>query len=190
METATKSALVKSIEALSDYDFDCVSGFSTKIYLNPEAEKIEVFQDSNNSMPMKAYHHEWLHICNIPSVSVPDSVVSALLEIEDALESAIESYEGTEWNGSNHVGQWSWNEDDSMHFAQLTSELSFASYWEPGDWFESCMGELKKEWESGKTAEQIIDGQHLGDSADGMCDRPAAIEWLEDEIAQWVADAE
>lgn len=183
-----RQTLIDSIEALKDEDFSVGSGFKTDIYLDPEAEKIYTFVGSN-SQPMTAYHRIDRRIVTANSSAIPASVYSAIKSLEDNLDLLIDQYEGSEWNGNNHVGQWSESAEDTLE-SIWDQQLEIASYWDASDWFEPVTDQLKDAWENGQTAEQIIDEQGCGNEADGMCDRDEAITWLESKIEEWQAEAE
>lgn len=181
----TQSALSASISEIGNYDFS--GEWKTDIYLDPEARRLYTFTDTN-CFPVTAYHSIDQLILTVYPTAIASSVESHLKSIESTLLALLDEYQGSEWNGSNHIGQWSLKGKELMEYLdQLPVEI--ASYWEPNDWFEPVISELKAKWESGMTAQQIIDSEHCGDDADGQCDPTKAVGWLEDLIEEWEADA-
>ncbi len=178
-----RQTLVNSIEALQNETFTCASGFSYDVYLDPEAEKIYTFLNSN-AVPVAAYHKIDLRILTLNNGAIPESVYSALKEVEDNLDTLINHYKGAEWDGSNHKGQW---EPEAFNLLEYLQQKDFeiGYYWEPEDWFEPVLGSLRQQWEDGSTAEEIVDREGCGTPVDGMVDRDAAIEWLEEQIREW-----
>jgi hypothetical protein len=65
-----------------------------------------------------------------------------------------------------------------------------AFYLDASEWFGPVVDDLKAEWEAGKTAEQIIDGEYLGNDCDGEVDRDEAIGWLNGMTEEWSASSE
>jgi hypothetical protein len=182
-----RQTLIDSIESLKDEDFDTPSGFKTDIYLDPEAEKVYTFV-GNNSYPRDAHHKIDLRILTVHSGAIPASVYCAIKAIEDILDELIALYKGSEWNGSNHIGQWEPEVDDALEFIHQVDH-QIGHYWEPSDWFGPVMSDLKSAWKEGKTAEETIDLEGCGNDQDGMVDRAVAIAWLETQITEWEAEA-
>lgn len=181
-------SLLDSIESLKTEDFS--GQWKTDIYLDPEAQKIYTFLDTGG-IPMSAYHRIDRRILTVSPSSIPSSVHRAVASVADKLEFLVSLYGGSEWNGNNHVGQWS--EEAELLYDCIQEELAsseIASYWDAGDWFSPIIPTLRAEWKAGKTAEQIIDEQGCGDEIDGMCDRDEAIAWLQSEIDKWEHEEE
>jgi len=190
MTTATleKTALQLSIEALGSENFNVCDGHKTDIYLDPEKKAVYTFVGSNSS-PMAAFNNIDLHLLRVHNGSIASSVQAAIDNVSDNIGSVLALYLGTEWNGNNHVGQWGEGLCDELECLQEKLSLTPAAcYWDASEWFDPVLDDLKTEWEAGKTAEQIIDGQNLGDDCDGEVDRNEAIAWLNGMIGEWSAD--
>lgn len=184
-KTAIES-LHTSIEAIKDHDFS--GQWSTDIYLDPVAQTVYTFLDTNCT-PATAYHNIDRRILSVSPNAIASSVYDWLSNVEDTLASLVGEYEGSEWDGNNDKGKWTEAGEELLDYLnQLPREI--ASYWDAGEWFSPVEGDLKASWESGLTAEQIIDEQGCGNDVDGMCDRAEAIAWLERKIAEWTADNE
>lgn len=187
IDTETQTALHTSILELADYDFS--GEWKTDIYLDPETEKLYTFTNTGG-VPRTVFHGIDQHILSVSPKVIPQSVVDALLYVESLLESVLKGWEGTEWNGNNHIGLWSEDSLDLLtEIQQKTNDYEIAHYWDASEWFSPVIDDLKTAWREGKTAEQIIDAENLGNDADGMCDRSEAISWLEYMIGEWESEA-
>ncbi len=176
-------SLRQSIEEIKDYDFS--GEWKTDIYLDPEQQALYTFTDTGG-IPMDAYHGIDLRIITIKPGAIAESVYDYLSSIEEDLESLLDEYEGSEWNGHNHIGKWKKDEDGMNTLDAIHSEYpQIAYYWDAGDWFSPVISDLRRSWQEGKTAEEIIDEQGCGNEIDGMCDRGEAIAWLEGKIEEW-----
>jgi len=185
MTTETKTALQESIEAIGSENFNVCDGQKTDIYLDPEKKAVYTFVGSNSS-PMAAFHNIDLHLLTVHNGSIPSSVQAAIESVSENIDSVLALYLGTEWDGNNHIGQW--GEDFGAEVECLQEKLSsipLACYWDASEWFNPVVDELKEDWKTGKTAEQIIDGQNLGNDCDGEVDRDEAIGWLNGMIEDW-----
>jgi len=187
--TTTIATLRESIEAIAAEDFTA-QGTTTAIYLDPEKQNVYTFLDTG-AIPMTAYHNIDQLVLRVRPGAIASSVYNELLVIEDRLAAILGQYQGTVWNGSNHIGKWSQDGLDQMealdeYQGQRVNEIAY--YWDAGDWFSPVSDTLKASWQEGQTAEQIIDGQGCGSEQDGMCDRDAAIAWLKEKIGEWEAE--
>ncbi len=153
--------------------------YATVYYLDPENRVIEPYTVIGAGIPAPAYHGIWVKIFSAPAGAIPESVVTNLLRIEDQLIYDCENFQGTEWDGHNHIGVWRNKPDYSVR------QFEIGSFWDPCDWFEPVLQDLREKWENGMNAAQIIDSEDLGNIYDGMVDRDAAIEWLAETIKDW-----
>jgi hypothetical protein len=158
--------------------------FAVAYYLNPVDKVIEnVFV--GGGMPRAAYYGIWIEIFTAPPGAIPQSVVNNLLAIEDRLiYDCQENFKGVEWDGRNHVGVWQNKPNYSWEY-----QFEIGCFWDPYDWFEPVLRDLKDKWRNGMTASQIIDSEDLGDN-EGMVDRDDAIKWLEQVIEEWEEEEE
>ena len=185
--TTTIATLRESIEAIAAEDFTAQEK-ATAIYLDPEKRNVYTFLETGGT-PMAAYHKIDKLVLRVYPGAIASSVYNELLVIEDRLAAILGEYQGTVWNGSNHVGKWSQDGLDQMEaLGEYQGQREIAYYWDAGDWFSPVSETLKASWEEGQTAEQIIDGQGCGSEQDGMCDRDEAISWLKEEIGEWEAE--
>jgi hypothetical protein len=182
--TATKTALEQSIEDLAQADYNVPSGYVTRIYLDPEAGTVYAFASDSSSQPKAAYDGVDRLIVSVNDRAVPQSVADAMPL--DTLRDMLGCYGGTEFDGRNYRGTWSdaeyWNQGGYIELDELQQAIAY--YWDPGEWFDPVISDLKAAWANGDTSAEIIDTQNL-DSGDAVCDRDAAIEWLESMFIQW-----
>jgi hypothetical protein len=152
--------------------------YAVTYYLNPIDRVIEAVSFGGGH-PAPAYHNIWTEVFTAPPGAIPESVVENLLAIEDRLVlDCEENFQGTEWNGYNHIGIWEDKPEYPMEY-----QFEIGVFWDPYDWFD--LRDLKDKWQGGMTAAQIIDSEDLGNIYDGMCRRDEAIKWLEQVIEEW-----
>jgi hypothetical protein len=157
------------------------SRYAVSYYLNPIGQVIEPYTVVGAGIPRAAYHNIWVEVFTAPADAIPQSVVENLLAIEDQLiYDCQHNWLGTEWNGFNHVGLW--KEKPNYPWAY---NFEIACFWDPADWFEPVLGDLKTKWQKGINATSIVDSEDLGNIYDGMVDREEAIQWLENMIEEW-----
>jgi hypothetical protein len=182
-----ETSLHLSILELNNESFFVPSGHKTDIYLDTEKRTIYSFV-SNGGVPVCAYNGIDTLILSVWDRAIPAAVVDTLLDLEDDLLCVLSCYEGTEYDGRNHVGVWASGATDAKEFLwEKANSLSIGSFWDPSDWFGDVLEDLQNSYASGKTPTEIITEQHLGDWQDGECDRDEAIAWLEDMIQLWDA---
>jgi hypothetical protein len=189
MTTATvNQVLMKSIESVGAEEFN--SEFSTGVYLSGEKGIVYSFLKTGG-IPSGVYNNLDVEIMSVPSGHViGDTVLAALQGHAEEIQELLSSYQGSEWDGSNHRGQW--NSQALEWFSecvapQLSCEVG--SYWNASDWFEPVIGELKDRWEAGETVEAIIDSENLGtNDQDGCCDKQEAVDWLQMMFEEWAEE--
>jgi hypothetical protein len=154
--------------------------YAVTYYLDPENKVIESYTVIGAGIPAPAYHGIWVEIFSAPAGAIPESVVANLLRIEDRLIYDCESnFQGTEWDGHNHIGVWRNKPDYSVR------QFEIGCFWDSCDWFEPVLQDLQDKWRKGMNASQIIDSEDLGNIYDGMVDRDEAVKWLEEQIKDW-----
>lgn len=150
-------------------------GWSAALWLDPEDRDVTVWRGIGNGVPAHVWHNRSMHVAIHAGAS--GESVRAICEAHRATIAAIfDSYEGAEWDGSNHVGSWETDDDGEPLYVPLVAKLEAAlaeakTYWPAGDWLSGA-------WEEGKhEVAEAIDGLD-GDA------REAAL----DEVAEaWVA---
>lgn len=83
-----------------------VSGYRHYLVVNPEQRSVSLFYCYGAGTPESVWHRRCTTI-DLPVGVYADSVVECLRAHTDELDEIADLYEGTEWNGSNHVGHWS-----------------------------------------------------------------------------------
>lgn len=113
---------------------------SATLYLVPAAEtedgipRVYSFGRVGAGTPEPAYHGRHLTLADLPRSSVASEVRDCLLAHVDELVALSEAYEGSSWDGHNHVGSWSDDVDYAYaRFGELIGGLP--QYWDAGDWF-------------------------------------------------------
>lgn len=113
---------------------------SATLYLVPAAEtedgipRVYSFGRVGAGTPEPAYHGRHLALADLPRSSVASEVRDCLLAHVDELVALSEAYEGSTWDGHNHVGTWSEDVDYAYaRFGELIGGLP--QYWDADDWF-------------------------------------------------------
>ena len=116
------------------------SGTHVHLYLipaeetNDETPKVITWSNVGAGCPEPAWHSRWL---SLPSPSL-DYCADSLLEIlelqEDELVALAECYEGSHWDGNNHVGSWSEDCD------AIEIDVECETYCDASDWLGGNSG--------------------------------------------------
>jgi hypothetical protein len=177
--------LSQSIQAIASASFDCHGDYSTDVIFDP-TRGIVYTSLNTGGMPREVYFGQHFRITKVTKTVIGESICSALLEIEGLLERLAE-----EFLGADERGRGRWTEEGKKIQSKIEDtidQIELGYYWEPGDWFQDSISDLKSQWEQGFTSEQIIAGENLGNSTDGECDRSAAIAWLDELIEEWKSE--
>lgn len=109
-----KKVSYPSVEELDTGTWSEHSGRSVSLYLCPADEcddgqaRIKAFHRVGPSgTPEPAYHGRWRHLVDYGPQVVGESVLDALEAREDEWLELAAQYEGSQWDGGNHVGTWS-----------------------------------------------------------------------------------
>lgn len=134
--TETKTTVTYNIDSYRNWQ----SGTAVHLYLIPAAESsdgqvhVDAWASVGAGCPMPAWHNRWLPLGTLPQEIVPESLREQLQGQERELLEIAGHYQGSEWNGSNHVGLWS---DGDLLGARVDAlDLSCECYWTPADWYE------------------------------------------------------
>lgn len=122
-----------------------VSGAYNTVYLIPVQEskkgvpEVFVYGSVGNGCPEPAWNHRWLNVSKVPNQATSESVEKILRDHETELLAIAECYRGAQWDGSNHVGNWG-NEDDDTRITYLCDTIFDAmskalTYWDAREWF-------------------------------------------------------
>lgn len=161
---------------------DLHSGYKKALYLAPAEEtddgrpEIRIHTGVGNvGTPMPAFHSRWAPVISYGPMVVGSSVVEFLESIADQLVELSEKYEGSEWDGSNHVGSWNETRDEMLSRTQEWNEAKSShleKYWDAGDYF----GPAGEGWpelceEADINPAVIFQGQHVEDVAEQIAER-------------------
>jgi len=139
--------------------------------------------------PMDYHLHQTVRVLSVPQDAIPTSVRDAVTGIAGQLESLCDTYLGTQWNGHNHVGQWS---DDAVEIRQYIED-----HWDPeidctmdpDDWFGDDWDQLARDVQSGLTPEQIVDASdHTDGHGNQMINRDNAVRYIRDHLDELMAE--
>jgi hypothetical protein len=179
---------LKSIDDLADEDYVCHSGWHNDIYLDPGTGKVYTFY-TDNAVPISAYNGIDQRIYRVHRDAVPTSVRDNILSMGEWLSDMLESFVGTEWDGSNHIGVWKestddlhWREPFDRHFEE---HIQIKYYSDPDEWFTDQ--DLKKLWRDGETPPGVLDKSCL-DNGDSCCKESDALAYLQAKWDEWQAE--
>jgi hypothetical protein len=124
-------------------------GTRVSLILDPEARKVYTFASvGNNSWPMSVHHRLHRTLATYDQSVSAESLQEWLEADEGRLLAIVTKYEGSEWDGSNHVGSWSDEEDDRRLDDELSDELTqdissgaIATYWSASEYYSETEGE-------------------------------------------------
>jgi len=122
----------------SDETHGSCSGTNVTAYLVPAEEsangqpKIYLFPNVGSGWPMMAHNSRHLCLGSVNVDFVAESLVEKLESQKEKLLKIAGCYEGSEWDGSNHIGHWADAEwiDETIHYLDLECEY----YCDAGDW--------------------------------------------------------
>lgn len=113
---------------------------SVSVYLDPESDPPRVWTEGHvgtAATPFSVWHHRAVELpVGAEPCTVGEDLQRFLTGIEDLLLALVECYQGSEWDGSNHIGQW----DDERQVELLeqirdeAGQAHIAAYWAAGDW--------------------------------------------------------
>lgn len=133
----TEAKLNIDIDASDETHGSC-SGTNVTAYLVPAEEsesgqpRIYLFPNVGSGWPMMSHNARHLCLGSINVNFVAESLVEKLESQEEKLLEIAACYNGTVWNGNNHIGQWAdadWI-DETIHQLDLECEC----YGDAGDW--------------------------------------------------------
>lgn len=116
-------------------------GYQIALYLIPAKENggipcVTTHEGVGNiGYPEPAYHRRWYHLASYGQDVCGESVLAALEEQVDYLIAHSDTYQGSEWDGSNVKGNWA-NNDDSVFFNFFNHSFyeSLTHYWNASDY--------------------------------------------------------
>ena len=131
-----------------DLDTGASSEWKVDLYLVPAAESVSGKPEvtthggvGNIGTPMPAWNRRWASIGSYGGLTQGTGVLSVLKELDAALVAVSDAYCGSEWDGSNMVGQWPEDHNYDGAGAELAEswlqavDSGLPGYWDAGDWF-------------------------------------------------------
>jgi len=124
------------------------SGSKATLYIDPEDKQVYTFgYVGNASWPMKAHHRIHMSIGTVPLSTVPDSLKTWIEAHSDEIEALIAEFQGTKWNGNNHIGQWSDDADQLQEtldqaFQEALNQNEIHQYWDAEEWYSGDPGSV------------------------------------------------
>lgn len=157
---------------IADDSYDCHAtdnNWRYGLYLDPEARRVSHWEFYGTGTPERVWHNRAV-IADLPRGAVGEHVREVVDgdEFRGLVEALFELYQGSEWNGSNHVGRWSGNDEygSKTHELELMIEALFEhvpTYWDASDWFaggqwgESDANDIRVRMQRGETLEAIAE---------------------------------
>ena len=121
------------------------TGWRASLILNPETRNVYLFTSIGSGTPIDVWHNRALSFSVDACAS--GEHVRELLEgddMQEALATIIDSYEGDTWDGHNNVGSWSGEADDEIQ--QVTTALeSVTTYSNASDWLSPAWSESRND---------------------------------------------
>jgi len=144
-------------EALSIGDCSTldVSGARNALYAIPGLERddgiphVFVWSVVGSGQPAPAYHGRWLCLGSVSQRAVAPEIERVVRDHEGEILSALETYQGTRWDGHNHVGTWATDPYGApVELPDLEDALGdIPTYWDAGDWFQPVtFAEIAWDW--------------------------------------------
>jgi len=146
------------------------SGTKVKIYLEGETGRVYSYGDvGGNSMPGEAFHGLDICLLVVDKDVVVESLQAWLEERMDTLCEVHDCFEGSPWNGSNHVGQW---DDDRLQelldgLEQDMADEPLPTYWEAGDFLGDMDASTLEAEVLGKGLDNVVEEYVTGGEGNG-----------------------
>ena len=114
-----------------------VSGTRVSLYLDPEKRLVYSCGIVGSGTPEPAWNRRHLDLGHVGKDVVSESLEEWLRGQEATLAALCDCYEGTEWDGHNHVGQWSEeaSELEEAFDCALAEAEDIAHYWDAVEYF-------------------------------------------------------
>lgn len=152
-----------------DYDTKCSENgdWRHRLYVDPETRRVSLHARYGSGTPMPVWHGRAVEL-RVPSNAV-GSAIRAVVESDECLGllgALCDLYEGSHWDGSNHVGAWQHGDDEYDRPRQDIEEQierlfdDVPTYWDVGDfmapvWQQSEADEVRARLAAGETLEDV-----------------------------------
>jgi hypothetical protein len=154
---------------VADDDYDCAAtdtNWRFGLYLDPEARRVSHWSMYGSGTPMPVWHGRAL-VIGLPYGAV-GSAVREIVESDECralLTALCDSYRGSEWDGSNHVGRWQGEGDGTdRHEKEEAIEALFRevpTYWSASEYLSPVWGQdeadsVRERLRKGETMDDIV----------------------------------
>ena len=159
-----------------------VSGSEVSLYLIPAKEResgvphVYTFGIVGAGTPEAALHGRELYLGRVPLSTDADSLREWLQCQEDEIVDLSDQYQGSEWNGNNHVGNWGdlareLNGFDRALEQAITNE-QIAQHWDAGEWLSGDpAGTIEAALDRSDLDAAIADVMKEGETRNALLDR-------------------
>lgn len=132
---------------IEEFDPLDISGAVNIVYAVPGSERkdgvphVLLYSGVGSGYPERAYHGRWLRLGSLAAKAVGSEAVEVIESHKGLILSLLATYQGTEWDGNNHVGVWKRpDNDDDFDIEYMCYDIDrdlsqVATYWEASDWF-------------------------------------------------------
>lgn len=155
-----------------------VSGARNALYLVPAEESddgeptVVMFSCVGSGSPERAHHSRWLGLGVVSPRVVPSALEECLESRAEVLHALAAQYEGTTWDGHNHVGHWSDALDEDVLYKLHDDLQDVETFWEASEWYAVLSHSgvvadvLREACAEGRTLDEVLD--HELHTAAGM----------------------
>lgn len=141
---------VEPIE-IADCGYDCGGSSDTQwrygLYLDPEARRVGHWEMYGSGTPERVWNSRAV-IADLPFGAVGEQVEEIVRsdELRDLVAALFDLYEGSEWNGSNHIGRWTQQDEYCDVKQELIEKIEglfehVATYWSASEWMSQVWGQ-------------------------------------------------
>jgi hypothetical protein len=172
------------------------SGYTASLYLIPAEEHdgkipaVTVHRGyGNTGTPEPAWHHRWTRIYGYGPAVSGDSLLEALTDLSDELIELAETYQGSQWDGHNHVGSWEITDGpDELSIQSHPRWGEVATYWDAGDYLATDTHGVIQETLQYDTIAAAVDTMIADADADVLLDETDLVEAITDLLREELAE--
>lgn len=107
---------------------------NVSIILDPENHRVYDSAIIGSGCPEAVFHRRHYVLAHISPNSVVESVREAVQEASEEILNLASCYLETVWDGHNHVGRWSWDDDDEDDPSYEIDLEGIRTYWDASEW--------------------------------------------------------
>lgn len=170
------------------------SGAQTCLYLIPSKEsangEIEIYLDVQigNGTPMPAWNRRWYCLGSVGTECECESLQNELSAFEDDFRAIDAAYKGSEWNGSNQIGQWDRDAIETNNWDQIamSARETCNQYWNASDWFSGSLNDI----DLGKESISAIAEYESGNADNAVLEKSDCEEFIRSAINSRIEEIE